>query len=112
MLQQDKPEDYVIATGETHTVRECVEVAADELGIKITWEGKGQSEKGINTKTGESIIEIDPSYFRPAEVDLLLGDPTKAQKQLKWKTEYDFDKLIREMAKFDLENEASGKYTY
>lgn len=105
MLQQDKPDDYVLATGETHTVREFVEEACKLLDIDIKWEGKGLNEKGIDKKTGKTIIEIDPKYFRPAEVDLLLGDYSKAKKELKWEPKIKFDKLVELMIKNDLEEE-------
>ena len=79
MLQQDKPEDYVIATGEQYSVREFVEKCAPYFGMNIEWEGEGLKEVGIDTKTGRIVVEVNPKYFRPAEVETLLGDPTKAQ---------------------------------
>ena len=82
MLQQDTPDDYVLATGKTFSVREFVEVTALHLGMELAWEGKGVSEIGIDMKTGKTIIEISEQFFRPAEVDLLLGDPTKAKLKL------------------------------
>lgn len=112
MLQQDKGDDFVVATGETHTVRECVEVAAKELGINLEWKGSGLNEVGIDTTTGKEIVKVDPEYFRPAEVDLLLGDPTKAKTKLKWEPKYTFESLIKEMVNFDLDNEKTGKYSY
>lgn len=112
MLQQEKPEDYVIATGETHTVRECVELTAKELDIDLVWKGKGDKEVGIDKNTGKETIKIDTKYYRPAEVDLLLGDPSKAKKKLKWKPKYNFEDLIKEMALFDYENERTQKFTY
>lgn len=109
MLQHDKPEDFVIATGEQHTVREFVEKAFKVLDIRITWEGKGAEEKGIDSKTGKVIVEIDPKYFRPTEVETLLGDPTKAQTVLGWDPkETSFDQLVRLMVESDkkqVENE-------
>ena len=84
MLQNDKPEDFVIASGEQHSVREFVELAFSFISIKIKWIGEGIQEKGIDEKTGNTIIEIDPKYYRPTEVDSLLGDPTKAIKDLGW----------------------------
>ncbi len=105
MLQQKKPEDYVIATGETHTVREFVERAADHVGMELIWKGKGLKEKGINKKTGKVIVEIDPKYFRPAEVDVLLGDNTKARKKLGWTPKVKFDELVKIMMQADLEKE-------
>ncbi|MFH0829330.1 MAG: GDP-mannose 4,6-dehydratase [Candidatus Kerfeldbacteria bacterium] len=102
MLQAPKPDDYVIATGETHTVREFVELAAQHLGIELTWEGKGLKERGIDKKTGNTIVTIDPRFFRPAEVDLLIGDATKAKEQLGWKPEVSFTTLVEIMMKADL----------
>jgi GDPmannose 4,6-dehydratase len=103
MLQHNQPEDFVIATGETHTVREFVTKAFLEAGISITWQGEGVNEKGINQSTGKVLVEVDPKYFRPTEVDLLLGDPTKAKTVLGWNpTKTSFDQLIRIMVKSDL----------
>ena len=112
MLQQPAGDDYVVATGETHSVRECVELAAKELDFDLVWEGEGVNEVGIDKKTNKQIVKIDPKYFRPAEVDLLLGDPTKAKTKLNWKPKYTFESLIKEMVKFDYENEQSHKYNY
>jgi len=112
MTQQESSDDYVVATGETHTVREFVEVAARELGYEIVWEGEGDSEVGKDKETGKELIKIDPKYYRPAEVDLLLGDPSKAKRQLKWEPKYTFKTLVKEMVKFDLENEKSNKFSY
>ena len=108
MLQQDKPQDYVIATGETHTVREFVEVAFKEIDIDIKWQGKGINEKGIDVSTGKILVEVDEKYFRPAEVELLLGDPTKAEKELGWKRKVSFQELVAEMVRYDLENDDFG----
>jgi GDPmannose 4,6-dehydratase len=94
MLQQEKPDDYVIATGETHSVREFVEKAFAVVGITIKWQGEGVNEVGINTATGEAIVKIDPRYFRPTEVEFLLGDPTKAKKALGWDVEISFEVKI------------------
>lgn len=102
MLQQDKPDDYVIATGETHTVREFVEEAFKVVGINIIWDGKGVDEKGLDSKTGRVLVDINPRYFRPTEVDLLLGDPTKAKKELGWARKVDFLQLIHMMVESDL----------
>ena len=102
MLQQDEPEDYVIATGIQHSVREFVEVAARELDIEITWKGEGLEEKGIDAGTGREIIHIDPRYFRPTEVETLLGDPTKAKEKLGWVPKVSFEDLVREMVSEDL----------
>ena len=106
MLQQAKPDDYVLATGEAHTVRELVERAFSVVGRKITWRGKGKDEVGIDEKTGETLIEVDPNYFRPTEVDLLLGDPSKAHRELGWKHKVSFDELITEMVNSDLQQMA------
>ncbi|MFH5885721.1 GDP-mannose 4,6-dehydratase [Halalkalibaculum sp. DA3122] len=103
MLQQDDPQDYVLATGETHTVREFCERAFRHAGIPIRWIGEGVEEKGVNADTGDTIIEIDPRYFRPTEVDLLIGDASKARNELGWAPKYSFDELIEEMVKEDQE---------
>ena len=102
MLQQEKPDDYVIATGETHSVREFVEEACKLLEIDLKWKGEGLKEEGINKKTGKSIIEIDPKYFRPTEVKILLGDPTKAKEKLGWVPEVKFKKLVKIMVDAEL----------
>ena len=116
MLQHDSPEDFVIATGEQHTVREFVEKAFNVLDIRITWKGKGVQEKGIDSKTGKVIIEIDPKYYRPTEVETLLGDPTKAKKILGWNpNETSFDELVKIMVKNDqklVKGETSLKNSY
>lgn len=104
MLQQDKPDDYVIATGETHTVRDFCQQAFRELDIELVWEGEGINEKARNTKTGAVIVEVDPKYFRPTEVDILMGDPSKAKKILNWYPKVKFDELVRIMVKSDFEN--------
>jgi GDPmannose 4,6-dehydratase len=101
MLQQDKAEDFVIATGEQHTVREFVELAAAELGIRITWKGKGADEAGIDGN-GKEIVRVDARYFRPTEVETLLGDPTKANTKLGWKPRVSFSELVSEMIREDL----------
>ncbi|CAG7653034.1 GDP-mannose 4,6-dehydratase [Paenibacillus solanacearum] len=103
MLQQDEPEDYVVATGQTVAVREFVQLAFEEVGINIEWRGTGIEEHGINRDTGEIIVKIDPKCFRPTEVDLLLGDPTKAQNKLNWKPQIGLTQLVREMIHADLE---------
>jgi GDPmannose 4,6-dehydratase len=103
MLQQPKPGDYVLATGEAHTVRELVERAFAVVGRKIAWRGNGQDEIGVDEKTGDTLIEIDPNYFRPTEVDFLLGDPSKARRELGWKHRVSFNELIEEMVKSDLD---------
>lgn len=105
MLQQKKPDDYVIATNEKHTVREFCEESAKHLGFDIVWKGKGLNEKGIDKKTGKILIEIDKRYFRPAEVDVLLGDYSKAKKALGWKPKVKFKELVKMMTEADLELE-------
>jgi GDPmannose 4,6-dehydratase len=102
MLQQSKPEDYVIATGEQHSVREFVERSAAELGITLRWQGSGQNEHAVDAATGRTVVRIDPRYFRPTEVDTLLGDASKARKQLGWVPEIGFAELVREMVESDL----------
>jgi GDPmannose 4,6-dehydratase len=102
ILQQDEPDDYVLATGETHTVREFVERAFAEVGIVIGWKGEGVAERGLDAKTGRCLVEIDPRYFRPTEVDLLLGDPTKAFHKLGWKHTTTFPQLVSDMVASDL----------
>jgi GDPmannose 4,6-dehydratase len=108
MLQQNTPVDYVIATGETHTVREFVELAFKEVGIDIKWKGTGVNEKGIDISNNRVLVEVDNIYFRPAEVELLLGDPTKAEKELGWKRTVSFSDLISEMVQYDLNNDNFG----
>jgi len=102
MLQQDDPEDYVVATGETHSVREFAEKVFARLGMPLEWQGEGVLEKAVDAKTGKTVLEIDPRYFRPAEVDLLLGDPAKAKKNLHWSPKVDFDSLVNMMTDADL----------
>lgn len=102
MLQADKPEDYVIATGENHSVREFVEKAFDEVGISIAWEGSGADETGKDTSTGKVLVRIDPRYFRPTEVDNLLGDASKAKEKLGWEPQVSFDELVKMMVREDI----------
>lgn len=102
ILQQQEPDDYVLATGETHTVREFVERAFAEVGITIGWKGEGVDERGFDAKTGKCLVEIDARYFRPTEVDLLLGDPTKAHQRLGWTHKITFPQLVSEMMASDL----------
>jgi len=102
ILQQEEPDDYVIATGETHSVREFAELAFAEAGITIGWRGKGVEEEGINEDNGEVFIEIDPRYFRPTEVDMLVGDPAKARERLGWSPKCLLKGLVEEMVKADL----------
>lgn len=103
ILQQDKPSDYVLATGVTTTIRDFCNMTFAELGIEIEWQGEGVNEKGIDKATGKTVVAVDPRYFRPAEVDLLLGDPSKAQKELGWTPKYDLKALCAEMVKEDME---------
>ncbi len=103
MLQQDKPDDYVIATGETHSVQEMVEFAFKEVGIEIEWEGEGIEKKGRNAATGKILIEVDPQFYRPLESNLLVGDPSKARKKLGWVPRVNFEELVKLMVKNDLE---------
>ena len=102
IVQQDQPDDYVLATGETHSVREFVEKAFAQVGRSIEWQGSGVDEKGIDRSSGKVLIEIDPRYFRPTEVDLLIGDPTKARTKLGWQHRTGFEELVREMVDADL----------
>ena len=102
MLQQPEPDDYVIATGETHAVREFAERSFARLGMPLEWQGTGIHEKGIDTRTGKIVIEIDPKYFRPTEVDLLLGDPAKAKLKLGWEPKVTFEELVKMMVDADM----------
>lgn len=112
MLQQDTPDDYVISTGETHTVREFIEEAALLVGYKIIWRGEGLKEEGIDEQSGEVLVSIDPVYYRPSEVDILLGDSTKAREKLNWNTNIKFKDLVHLMMKEEFEEQgiASGDY--
>ncbi len=103
MLQRDEPQDYVIGTGETHSVREFAETAFAEAGIRLEWEGEGEHEVGRDTGSGVVRVEVDPEYFRPAEVDLLLSDPRRANEELGWTPRVRFDELVRMMVRADLE---------
>jgi len=109
MLQQDEPDDYVLATNEMHTVREFIEIAAKRLGFDLEWRGEEVNEVGVDKNTGKTIIEIDPVYFRPAEVDLLIGDPTKAKKQMGWEPKVKFNELVSIMVDADLQEQSSKK---
>ena len=104
ILQQKKPDDFVLATGETHSVREFVEIAFNEVGIKIKWEGKGINEVGKDQKTQKILIRVDKKYFRPTEVDILHGDYTKAKENLGWNPKISFQELVKEMIKSELKN--------
>ncbi len=103
MLQQDEPDDFVIATGETHSVREFVELAFKEVGIIIEWQGEGVDEVGIDSETGNILIEIDPRYYRPTEVEILIGDPAKAKNKLGWQSKVGLNELVKIMVAGDLE---------
>ncbi|MCI5224774.1 MAG: GDP-mannose 4,6-dehydratase, partial [Candidatus Electrothrix sp. AR4] len=102
MLQQETPDDFVIATGVQHSVREFIEIAAAELGLSIGWQGTGLDEVGIEQKSGKTIVRIDPRYFRPTEVETLLGDPSKAKEKLGWEPKISFAELVQEMIIEDL----------
>ncbi len=103
MLQQDEPDDYVVATGETHSVREFATLAFAEAGIPLEWRWEGVEERGVRTDSGETVVEVDPRYFRPTEVDLLLGDPSKARRKLGWERKITFGELVTEMVRADLD---------
>jgi GDPmannose 4,6-dehydratase len=103
ILQQDQPEDFVLATGVQHSVREFVELSFKELDISIDWKGEKENEIGIDNATGKTIVEIDPKYYRPTEVETLLGDATKAKEQLGWEAKTSFVDLVKKMTIFDWE---------
>ena len=103
MMQQDEPEDYVIATGETHSPREFAERACAIAGFDLVWEGEGEDEVGKDGKTGNTLIAIDSKYYRPTEVDLLLGDPSKARQNLGWVPRVTFEELVEIMMRADME---------
>jgi len=103
MLQQEKPEDYVIATGETHTIREFANLAAKIIGYNLEWSGKGLDTIAVDSKSGKTLIRINPQYFRPVEVDVLIGDASKAKKELKWQPEVSFENLVEMMMKADFD---------
>ncbi|KAB0680360.1 GDP-mannose 4,6-dehydratase [Aureimonas leprariae] len=102
MLQQDRPDDYVLATGRKHSVRAFVEAAFSEVGMRLEWQGRGIDEKGRDAKTGKVVVAVDPRYFRPTEVDLLLGDPSKAKRVLGWSASVTLEEMVREMVRADL----------
>jgi GDPmannose 4,6-dehydratase len=108
MLQQNQPDDYVIASGETYTVRQFVEMAFAEIGVTLRWEGKGVDEIGMDAATGKTRVIVDPKYFRPAEVDLLWGNPAKAQEKLGWKCKTSIKELVRIMVQYDLKHDTYG----
>lgn len=111
IVQQQEPDDYILATGETHSVREFVELAFAEVGRKIEWQGKGIDEVGIDSSTGDAVVRIDSRYFRPTEVDLLLGDPSKAKRVLGWERTVTFPELVSDMVNSDLEAIASESHS-
>jgi GDPmannose 4,6-dehydratase len=104
MLQQDIPEDYILATGKTYKVRTFIEMAAKHLGWEIEWKGEGVEEKGYDKKSGKLLVEVDHKYFRPAEVDRLIGNPGKAKEKLGWEAKINLDELVERMVKYDLVN--------
>ena len=108
MMQQDIPEDFVIATNETHTVREFVEFAFRNLGVNIIWKGERENEKGYDKASGKCIVEIDPKYYRPTEVDILIGDYSKAKSLLGWKPKVTFNELVKLMVDSDLHEMKEG----
>jgi GDPmannose 4,6-dehydratase len=109
ILQQPIADDYVLATGETHSVREFVEKAFAQIGIELVWRGKGLDEEGVDAKSSRVLVKIDPRYFRPTEVDLLLGDPSKAREKLGWQHSTPFDALVAEMVTADIKVIAGEK---
>lgn len=110
MLQQDEADDFVLASGETHPVREFVEKAFAHAGINLRWEGEGVNEKGINIATNETVVEVDERYFRPTEVELLLGDPSKAKTKMGWEHKISFEELVKEMVEADIKLFEKDKY--
>jgi GDPmannose 4,6-dehydratase len=109
MLQQDNPDDYVLATGETHTIKEFVENAFKAAGYEIVWEGEGVNTKGIDKKSGKVLVEVSPEFYRPAEVDVLIGNPQKAKEKLGWEPKIKFEELVRIMVEADIERVEPGK---
>ena len=109
ILQHDTPDDFVLASGKMHSVRDFVNLSFKKIDVEIEWEGTGEQEKGFNRKTGKCIVEVDPRYFRPTEVDQLLGDPSKAKKILNWETKISFEELVSEMVESDLKNFRNDK---
>jgi len=102
ILQQDEADDYVLATGEMHSVREFIELAFRCVGREIIWKGEGVEEVGVDNRSGNELVRVDPKYFRPTEVELLLGDPTKAREKLGWQHQTSFTELVKEMVDADL----------
>lgn len=109
ILQYEKPDDFVLSTGHTYTVRWFCEKVFKELGINIVWQGNGIQERGIDSKTGQSIVSVDPEYFRPTEVDLLIGDASKARKELGWQPKISIEELISDMVNSDMEKAQKEK---
>ena len=109
MLQAAKPDDYVLATRETRSVRDFVNAAAPHLGMDIAWEGEGLREQGRDRKSGRVVVTVNPAFFRPAEVDVLIGDPGRAERELGWKRAYSFERLVTEMVEADLRRERAGQ---
>lgn len=109
MLQQDEPGDYVIATGDTHSVKELTELAFKQAGMNIAWEGEGLNEKGVDSQTGDILVEVDKEFFRPAEVHHLVGDPSKGRKKLGWKPKVSFEELVQMMVEADLQQLKKGQ---
>jgi GDPmannose 4,6-dehydratase len=103
ILQQPEPDDYVLATGETHSVREFVELAFLQIGARVAWNGKGVGERGVDPTSGRVLVKVDPRYFRPTEVDILIGDPSKARSKLGWQHKVSFEELVAEMVAADIE---------
>jgi GDPmannose 4,6-dehydratase len=97
IMQQDRPDDYVLATGETHSVREFTDIAFASVGVAIDWQGRGIHETGRDSKTGQVLVRVDPALFRPIDIHALCGDATKARQQLKWQPSYSFQELVEEM---------------
>lgn len=112
MLQQDQADDYVLATGRTETVRHFIEVAAQTMGFDLEWSGEAEHTKAVDKKTGKVVVQINPDFYRPAEVDLLLGDSSKAQTKLGWKLETSFEQLVQMMAEADLKRASQGKLLF
>ena len=107
MLQQGEADDYILATGETHSVRDFAEQAADAVGFKLAWEGEAEDTRGIDRTTGHVMIRVNPEFYRPAKVDMLLGDPSKARAKLGWKSDVTFDQLVEMMVRADMDRIAS-----
>ena len=112
MLQGNTPDDYVIATGKTHTVKDFVMRAAEALGFELEWEGEGTDTRGIDKKSGKTIVGVSKEFYRPAEVDILIGDPSKAERQLGWKAKTDLSELVAMMAKADYDRVKSDSLRF